>query len=240
VLDDKYVIIADGHHRYKTALQYSKEHPEDEPAGYRMLAFVNIMNKGLVILPTHRLVQGIEGFEPEKLITALKNDFDMEDFEFGTGDDLAARQTMFNRMEELFKAGKHAFGLYCKDGRYYTLVLKHESLMDRIQGHSDAWKRLDVTILHTLILEDQLGIDKEKLAAGTIEGGSYVEYIKAIGDAVQGSIEKVNEKGYQAVFFMNPTKVKEVEDVATNHETMPQKSTFFYPKMYTGFVIHRL
>ncbi len=240
VLDDKYVIIADGHHRYKTALQHSKEHPGDESRGFRMIALVNTMNKGLVILPTHRLIQGIEGFEPKKLITALANDFDIEDFEYSAGDDKTARQAMFRRMEELFSTDKHAFGLYCRNGRYYTLVLKHENLMDGIQGYSDAWKRLDVTILHTLILEDQLGIDKDKLAAGTIEGGSYVEYIKAIGDAVAKSIDKVNEKGYQAVFFMNPTRIREVEDVATNHETMPQKSTFFYPKVYTGFVMHRL
>jgi uncharacterized protein (DUF1015 family) len=120
------------------------------------------------------------------------------------------------------------------------MLLNNESKMDEIEGHSTAWKSLDVTLLHNLILEDKLGITKEKVASGTIEGGSYVEYIKAVGDAVQTSVDKVNDKGYQAVFFMNPTKVEEVEDVATNHETMPQKSTFFYPKVYTGFVINKL
>lgn len=239
VLENKYVIIADGHHRYKTALQYSKEHPDMESAQYRMMAFVNVMNKGLVVLPTHRLVQSVEDFDSKKLIEALRKDFDIMEFEF-VDDDRDARQMMFNKMDEMFRDGKHAFGLYCKDGKYYTLVLKDEKLMDGITSHSDAWKHLDVTILHKLILEDRLGIDKAKLAAGTIEGGSYVEYIKAIGDAVQKSIDKVNEKGYQAVFFMNPTRVKEVEEVATNHETMPQKSTFFYPKVYTGFVMHRI
>ncbi len=239
-LDRKYIIIADGHHRYKTALQYSREHPDEEPVQYRMLAFVNIMNRGLVILPTHRLIQGIEGFDCEKLIAALSRDFSTEEFEFGSGDDEDSRHAMFSRMEEHFKVGRHAFGLYCGDGKYYSLLLNDESKMDIIQDHSEAWKRLDVTILHKLILEDRLGIDKEKVAAGTIEGGSYVEYIKAIGDAVQKSVDKVNDEGYQAVFFMNPTKVREVEEVATNHETMPQKSTFFYPKMYTGLVINKL
>ena len=240
VMENKYAIIADGHHRYKTALQYSREHPEDESAGYRMLAFVNTANKGLVILPTHRLLRGIEGFDPQKLMSGLARDFEVEEFEFDAGNDKAARQSMFSRMDEHFTSGRHAIGLYCNDGRYYTLVLKDEKLMDKIQGHSDAWKHLDVTILHKLILEEQLGIDSKKLAAGTIVGGSYVEYIKAVGDAVEKSIEKVNEKGYQAVFFMNPTRVQEVKEVATNHETMPQKSTFFYPKVYTGFVMHRL
>ena len=240
VMDEKYIIIADGHHRYKTALRYSREHPETESAQYRMLAFVNTMNPGLVILPTHRLVQGVEGFDCAKLVASLSQDFAVEEFEFASGDDSEAKVAMFSTMKEHFEAGKHALGLYCNDGRYYSLVLKNESKMDAIQDHSDAWKRLDVTILHKMILEDLLGIDREKVASGTIEGGSYVEYIKAVGDAVQGSVDKVNDNGYQAVFFMNPTKVEEVEDVATNHETMPQKSTFFYPKVYTGFVINRL
>ena len=214
VLDGRYIIIADGHHRYKTALQYSKEHPDQESSRYRMLAFVNIMNKGLVILPTHRLIQGIEGFDAEKLIHELRRDFTIEEFEFDIGDDKDARHAMSSKMEDHFKAGEHAFGLYCGNGRYYSLVLKDESTMDDIQDHSEAWKHADVTILHRLILEARLGIDKKKLAAGTIEGGSYVEYIKAIGDAVQKSVDEVNEKGYQAVFFMNPTKVREVEELA--------------------------
>jgi uncharacterized protein (DUF1015 family) len=240
VMDKRYIIIADGHHRYKTALRYSREHPESESARYRMLAFVNTMNPGLVILPTHRLVQGVEGFDRDKLIDGLSQDFEVEEFPFTSGDDSNARKAMFSTMKAQFEIGKHALGLYCNDGKYYSLVLKNESKMDAIQNHSNAWKRLDVTILHKMILEEQLGIDKEKVASGTIEGGSYVEYIKAVGDAVQRSVDKVNHKGYQAVFFMNPTKVEEVEDVATNHETMPQKSTFFYPKVYTGFVINRL
>ncbi len=240
VMNHKYIIIADGHHRYKTALKFRKENPHLNTAQYRMLAFVNIKNEGLVILPTHRLVQGIEDFDCKKLIDDLSKNFEIEEFSFPEGDDKEARKAMFGRMREHFSASSHAFGLYCNDEKYYSLVLKDEGIMDGISDHSHAWKRLDVTILHKLILEDKLGITKEKVASGTIDGGSYVEYIKAVGDAVQESIDKVNENGYQTVFFMNPTKVEEVEEVATNHETMPQKSTFFYPKVYTGFVINKL
>jgi uncharacterized protein (DUF1015 family) len=238
VLQSRYIIIADGHHRYKTALRYNKEHP-DESSKYRMLAFVNTMNKGLVILPTHRLVQRVEGFGCEKLLSSLSEDFEIETFEF-PDDDTKARSNMFRRLDDHFTEGSNALGLYCNDGKYYSMVLKNENIMDAISDHSDAWKHLDVTILHKLILEDRLGLDKKKIASGTIEGGSYVEYIKAVGDAVLRSVDKVNNSGYQAVFFMNPTKVEEVEEVATNHETMPQKSTFFYPKVYTGFVINKL
>jgi len=120
------------------------------------------------------------------------------------------------------------------------LTLKDINSMNKVQNKSEAWKKLDISILHQLILEDHLGIDKAKLASGTIAGGAFIEYIKDIGDAVQKAIDKVTSAGYQALFFMNPTRADEVETVATNHETMPQKSTFFYPKVYTGYVINKL
>jgi uncharacterized protein (DUF1015 family) len=173
-------------------------------------------------------------------LSDLSEDFEIEEFPLGSDGGKEAQAAMFKRLNEHFSEGKHAIGLYCNDGNYYSLVLKNLEKMEGISDHSEAWKHLDVTILHKLILEDRLGITKAKLAECSIDGGSFVEYIKAIGDAVDRSIDKVNSKGYQAVFFMNPTKVKEVEDVATNHETMPQKSTFFYPKVYTGFVINKL
>jgi uncharacterized protein (DUF1015 family) len=238
VLKSRYIIIADGHHRYKTALKYNKEHP-DESSKYRMLAFVNTKNEGLMILPTHRLVQRVGDFDCAFLLSSLSENFEVEAFEF-QDDDREARSNMFKRLDEHFKEGKHALGLYCNDGKYYSMLLKNENILDAIPNHSKAWKHLDVTILHKLILEDILSLDKDKIAGGSIVGGSYVEYIKAVGDAVSRSVDKVNNSGYQALFFMNPTKVKEVEDVATNHETMPQKSTFFYPKVYTGFVINKL
>jgi uncharacterized protein (DUF1015 family) len=100
-------------------------------------------------------------------------------------------------------------------------------------------RKLDVAILHTLVLDKMLGIDKEKLAQGTMRGGGYVVYIKGIGDAVDESIQNV-KNGAQAVFFMNPTRVQEVEAVSKNFEVMPQKSTFFQPKVWTGFTINKL
>ena len=89
-----------------------------------------------------------------------------------------------------------------------------------------------------MILDRMLGIDKEKLLHGTMTGGGYVVYIKGIGDAVDESIRQVKE-GAQAVFFMNPTRIGEVEAVSKNFECMPQKSTFFYPKLLTGLVVNR-
>ncbi len=232
LMEDKYVIIADGHHRYKTALALSKEHPELESAKYRMMTFVNISNPGLVVLPTHRLVQNLENFSKEKLLADAA-----EHFAIHTFDD---RDDMFELMDEKFKSGEHAFGLFMDDGKFYALVLKDVSVMDKIlPDRSKELRQLDVSILHTLILDRILGIDKEKLAQGTMKGGGYVVYIKGIGDAVDEAIKSV-KKGAQAVFFMNPTRVEEVEAVSKNFEVMPQKSTFFQPKVWTGFTINRL
>jgi uncharacterized protein (DUF1015 family) len=244
VLADKSIIIADGHHRYKTALKLHDEHsapidPVNESSGYRMMTFVNMMNEGLVILPTHRLVQKIENFDANKLLVDLEQNFSIERFHI-EGDEESAKNGMFSALENAFNSGTHAFGLFCNTGDYYLLTLNRMDAMNEVQDRSEAWRKLDVSILHQLILEDQLGIDKTKLAAGTITGGAYVEYIKDIGDAVQKAIDKVKHSGYQAVFFMNPTRAAEVEAVATNHETMPQKSTFFYPKIFTGYVINKL
>jgi uncharacterized protein (DUF1015 family) len=245
ILANKSIIIADGHHRYKTALQLQKDHsgPEDpvyNSSNYRMLTFVNMMNEGLVILPTHRLIQKVENFDTEKFLTDLEQHFTINTYTIEGTNDRTARYEMFNDLKAAFSDSKHSFGLYCKTGKYYLLTLNDTTAMDKIADKSEAWRRLDVSILHQLILDDILGIDKAKLASGTITGGAYIEYIKDIGDAVQKAIDKVNDSGYQAVFFMNPTRAAEVEAVATNHETMPQKSTFFYPKIFTGLVINKL
>ena len=228
----KYVIIADGHHRYKTALQLSRENPELESAKYRMLTFVNISNPGLVVLPTHRLVRNLEVFDKEKLLEDIKQYFELEIFD--------NKNDMFNLMDKMFAKNKHSFGLFMDDGNYYAFTLKDMEIMGSLLADKSAELRsLDVAILHALILDKMLGIDKEKLLQGTVKGGGFVSYIKGIGDAVDESIKAVKGTS-QAVFFMNPTRVEEVEAVSNNFECMPQKSTFFHPKIWTGFTINKL
>ncbi|TFG33742.1 DUF1015 domain-containing protein [Candidatus Thorarchaeota archaeon] len=229
---DKYVIIADGHHRYKTALTLSSENPDLETARFRMLTFVNISNPGLVVLPTHRLVQNLEIFSKEKLVEEIKHYFDLEVFD--------NKDQMFDLMDKMFKEGRHAFGLFMNDDKFYSFTLRDNRIMDEIlPDKSSELRRLDVTILHSLVLDKILGIDKEKLLQGTMKGGGFVVYIKGIGDAVDESINTVKESA-QAVFFMNPTRIQEVEAVSKNFEVMPQKSTFFHPKIWTGFTINKL
>ncbi len=232
LMESKYIIIADGHHRYKTALALRKEHPELESTKYRMLTFVNISNPGLVVLPTHRLVQRLEHFSKEKLLADVKKYFEVEMFQ--------SKDQMFALLSKRFNEGKHSFGLFIDDGNFYTLTLNDVSIMNHLlPDKSTELRGLDVAILHALILDKMLGIDKKKLAEGTMKGGGYVTYIKGIGDAVEESIKTVQNEG-QAVFFMNPTRVQEVEAVSKNFECMPQKSTFFQPKVWTGFTINKL
>ena len=229
---NKYIIIADGHHRYKTALALSGENPGLESAKYRMLTFVNISNPGLVVLPTHRLVQNLEVFSKDQLLTDIKEYFDLEAFD--------NKEDMFSLMDKMFKQNKHSFGLFMDDGNFYSFALRDTKIMDSLlSDKSPELRGLDVAILHALILDKMLGIDKEKLLQGTVKGGGYVSYIKGIGDAVDESIRTVKGAS-QAVFFMNPTRVEEVEAVSNNFETMPQKSTFFHPKIWTGFTINKL
>ncbi|MFW9848724.1 MAG: DUF1015 domain-containing protein [Candidatus Thorarchaeota archaeon] len=232
LMENKYVIIADGHHRYKTALQLSKENPDLESAKYRMLTFVNISNPGLVVLPTHRLVQHLDNFDGESLLNQIKNYFDLETF--------SDKDSMFAHMKKMFENGKHTLGLFIDDGYFYALTLQDLTIMREVMpDSSDELRNLDVSVLHALVLDKMLGIDKEKLKQGTMKGGGFITYLKGIGDAVEESINSVKGEA-QAVFFMNPTKVEEVEAVSKNFEVMPQKSTFFQPKVWTGFTINKL
>jgi uncharacterized protein (DUF1015 family) len=158
--------------------------------------------------------------------------FDVEAFD--------TSNAMFTLMDKKFNEGKHSFGLFMDDGKFYCMTLGELSIMDKLlSDKSEELRGLDVAILHSLILDKMLGIDKEKLAQGTVKGGGYVSYIKGIGDAVEESIKSVKGSS-QAVFFMNPTRVNEVEAVSKNFECMPQKSTFFQPKVWTGFTINKL
>ena len=225
------IFIADGHHRYETALNYSLQHPELTDAGYIMMTLVNLYDPGLVILPTHRMITKLN-IDQEQLIEKLSEDFKVE-------------QLSSPRLEEVIKllddlaefqgpggtAHKHVFGLYIGNNVYYTLKLRDEEIINHKMpaDSSNAWRSLDVSVLQKLILEQLLGIDKEAVAAGEI-----VKYTRDVQEAVQ-AVDKGESK---IAFIMNPTLIGEVTQVAENNEKMPQKSTFFYPKLITGLVIN--
>ncbi|UCH88500.1 MAG: DUF1015 domain-containing protein [Thermoplasmata archaeon] len=235
VMAEKQLFIADGHHRYETANTYMEENPTLEGAKYGMMTFVNMQNVGLVVLPTHRLVKNLEEFEPAQFEDKLQGDFILETFEFSAKNEEDQRKAMFTKLRQLYDSGKHAFGMYCENDRYYLVTLKDDSSLGTRTDIPGVLKQLDVTILHSLILDSILGIDEEKLAQQ-----ANVEYIKDTGTAIQESIDMVNSGEFQLVFFMNPPKVEEIDLVAGAGEKMPQKSTFFYPKVYSGLIINKI
>ncbi|MFA5239228.1 MAG: DUF1015 domain-containing protein [Phycisphaerae bacterium] len=237
MMSNKSCIIADGHHRYETALAYSKESANPE-AAYRMMAFANARSEGLVILATHRLVGNIEDFDSAKLITRLKEDFEVTEYKIGRriDDKEDTKQKMLAQMKAEYGRDEIAFGIYSGGDAFYTAVLKNKQAMESVSPNmSGYWRSLDVSVLHKLILEKLLGVDEKQLVAG-----SRLEYIKDNDNAIDESIAKVDSGQKQAAFFTNPVKMQQIENVVAAGEKMPQKSTYFYPKVYTGLTINKL
>jgi uncharacterized protein (DUF1015 family) len=236
MMSDKSCIIADGHHRYTTGLTYSKE-SSNPAAKYQMLAFANMHQDGLIVLATHRLVDKLENFSVEKLLEDLGEKFRITKFEFGSEQEKTqAEQDMLERMHAEHDEDECAFGIYGADNAFYVAVLKDKNAMDSVvPDMSQAWRTLDVSILHKLVLEGLLGIDQEKLA----EDGN-LQYVKDTPNAVADSIAQVDAGQKQVAFFMNPIKLQQLKMVTEAGERMPQKSTYFYPKVYTGLTINKL
>ncbi|MBA7619812.1 hypothetical protein ES703_27153 [subsurface metagenome] len=236
MMRDKSCIIADGHHRYETGLVYSKE-TANPTAKYQMIAFVNTCHEGLVILATHRLVGNLDNFNSRKLIAELKENFEIAEFQFDSPRaKTEARQKMLTQMRAEQKLDKNALGIYCANNAFYAAVLKDKQTMDAVAPQkSSPWKSLDVSVLHKLILEKLLGIGEKQLADGT-----QLEYTKDTETVIDESIVKVDAGVRQAAFFMNPVKMQQLKLVTDAGEKMPQKSTYFYPKIYTGLTINKL
>jgi len=233
----KSCIIADGHHRYETGLIYSKEAADNRAVKYQMMAFTNTCDEGLIILATHRLIGNIENFDIKKLISALEENFEITEYRFDSPQaKTAAKQKMLSQMKAEYDRDENAFGIYSGGAVFGVAVLKNKKAMDPVApAMSPAWRSLDVSILHKLILEKMLGIDEKKLA-----GQSNIEYIKDTKNAIDDSIAKVDTGDKQVVFFMNPAKLHQLKMVTDAGEKMPQKSTYFYPKVYTGLTINKL
>ncbi|MBN2271530.1 MAG: DUF1015 domain-containing protein [Sedimentisphaerales bacterium] len=236
MMRDKSVIIADGHHRYTTGLTYSREN-SNPAAKYQMLAFTNMAHEGLIVLATHRLVANLDGFDMEKLIADLGKDFEVTATAFEDEDSKAdAKGEVLAAMKGEMDKGRSAFVIYGGDGAFYLAVLKDARAMDSAAPErSAAYRSLDVAVLHKLILEELLGIDEQCRIRG-----ENLEYVKGTPNAIDDSIARVDAGQIQAAFFMNPIRMSQLIGVTDAGERMPQKSTYFYPKMFTGLTINKL
>lgn len=228
---DKTLFIADGHHRYETALAYRDEMRAERseaggPESYEnvMLTFVNMDDRGLTIFPAHRLIHELGAPDPARLEQGLSKYFQLDRIA------LPQRERLIEALREKGAAGQHAFGLYLHGFKnYYLLTLNAESVMDElVPDRGLEWRRLDVTICHSLLLDKVLGI-----AAHMVE--EQVDYRRSASEA----LDLVGKGEEAAAVLLNPTRPEEVRQVARNGERMPQKSTDFYPKMLTGLVLNR-
>ncbi|MDE6132782.1 MAG: DUF1015 domain-containing protein [Oscillospiraceae bacterium] len=218
---DKKLYIADGHHRYETALNFHKKQGT-ESSGYIAMMLVNMENKGLVVFPTHRIVKNLDNFNAEKVIEACKPYFTIAE--------APGEERMQAALNQLYDDGKKAFAMYTGCGKCYVMTLSDESAVKRLLPEmSEAYCGLDVTVLHSLVLERILGIDKENMA-----NQKNLTYTRSRREA----LEAVDMDGADCSFILNPTKVSEIRDVAAAGEKMPQKSTYFYPKLITGLVMN--
>lgn len=227
---DRKLFIADGHHRYETALNYRNYcrekgiSKEGDAQDYQMIFMCDMEHPGLVVLPTHRLVRDLASFDKEEVLKKCKKYFAVTEHQ-GVED-------MGDVLYKEYKKGKNAFGFYCGDNKWNMLVLKNSEAVKKFCPKlSKALRTLDVTVLHSMILEEIFGIDKENMAQQI-----NLTYSKHFEEAISA----VDEGKAQCSFVMNPTRVDQIKEVASVGEKMPQKSTYFYPKMITGMVMNKL
>lgn len=232
--EERHLYIADGHHRYETALNYRedvramrKHLPADDAANFVLMALIDIDDPGLLVLPTHRLVAHLE----ERALNALSSQqlgrfFTVREMAIGDYPPEAPLQM-------LAQARDAAPTFVICTAEQSWLISLNEQGKARMEesGHSAAWNELDVAVAHTLVLEDLLGLNAADLTAGT-----HVSFTRDARQALQA----VQDKEAQVALLLNPTRVRQICDVAEANDRMPQKSSYFYPKLSTGLVINPL
>lgn len=231
-LVDEAVLIADGHHRYETAIAYrdfrrdvAEEHRDDAPYEFALAFFVNLRDPGLAVFPTHRVVYGVEGFDLDRVWSRLEGheDFSVEPIDGSDLDDV--RGTLESAGEE-----RPSFVLYGRGGDARLVSFVGHSSSEIFDPETpDEVRELDVAILHEGVLDRILGISKEAQEAKT-----NLNYIKGWEPAAKALDDPKN----QLVVLMNPTPVDQVDRVCRSGGVMPQKSTFFYPKILSGLLVH--
>ena len=216
------LLIADGHHRYETARAYRDEIGGEGPHNYTLMALTGLDDPGLTVFPTHRMLSGLacDLERQERLANGLRELFDVSEVS----------------AEELDPSGEEGLGVFGYiDSHFrkpFRLRLKDTAELDRIlENRPESYRRLDVAILESLVLTGILGLTEEDIAAKRGIG-----YAKSIGDVEVG----LDSGGYDAAFVLRPTPVEQVREVAATGETMPPKSTYFFPKILSGIVFNPL
>ena len=232
-LEDKQLFIADGHHRYETAITYRNAmreqnpgHTGDEPYNYIMMFLENMDDPGLVVFPTHRMVRSLVGYSEHGVLSQLAENFDVIRID---AEDISASvaQKLDKNNDDI-----PCFAMYTGKEYYYLLRLKDLASADRANPEKSlALRHLDVTVLHSLILGKVFGMTDADL-----KNQDYLSYTRDISEAV----DEVKNGNFQCSFMLNPTKIHEIKEISLAKEKMPQKSTYFYPKLVTGLVMNKI
>jgi uncharacterized protein (DUF1015 family) len=219
-LRDTELLIADGHHRYETARVYADEVGGDGPHRYVLMCLVALQDPGLTVFPTHRLVRGLTPNQHETLASALRRDFEIAEL-----DDA----------HQLVPEPNHAVKLGYIDSHFrkpFMLTLKDPAIADAaLPERAEPYRRLDTAVLEALILKGPLELSDHDI--DELNGLGYARDF----DQALGFIESAT---YDAAFFMAPTPIQRVQEVADAGESMPPKSTYFFPKVPTGLLFNPL
>jgi len=237
-MNDKSLFIADGHHRYETALNYRNEmrakagsYTGNEPFNFIMMYFSNMDDEGMTIWPTHRVVHSLKDFDADAFLSKCKEYFDCREFAYAASSEPEVRASF---LKELEKSGAKtvSLGLHLRARDiYYLLSFKSNDMMDKVFGDSipEVFKGLDVTVLHSLVFARILGMTQEAQ-----EKQQNLIYVKSYDEAISACSNDQN----QLVFLLNATKIEQVKSVALAGFVMPQKSTYFYPKLLSGLTLN--
>lgn len=225
-LEDKTLLIADGHHRYETAMNYSNE-SNDPEAQYVMSYFTNSEDDNLIIFPTHRIIT--KEFDNKTIMNAVSKYYDVTKLPFDSFNKLRIKKEFLEQIEDSNKT-RITTGLYLKgDSAFYILKLKDSSYS--LINAPDVLKKLDLVALQELIITKELKYTKEEQMA---QDG--IKYIKQEFEA----FDAIDNSKASASFIMAYPKMKDIKDVSSKGYRMPQKSTYFYPKLLSGIVINPL
>jgi uncharacterized protein (DUF1015 family) len=241
---DKKLIIADGHHRYETALNLRDEgraklQQADRYAAHEfaMMTFINTHSRGLTILPTHRLIRNLAGFDFDKFRKTVGQYFDWYSYPFLNDAERVTAYADFLKDFQGVNHGRRGVGIYpgtnaSGGGAFYLFLLRRDADLETILPDISAAQRgLDVVLLHRLIIEKGLGISQDAVASE-----QNVGYKREM----EGAILTVDKGEAQLALLLNPARVQQVADIALGGDVLPQKSTDFYPKLLSGVAIFKL
>lgn len=234
-----WLIIADGHHRYETALIFRDEcraraaNPDPLAAyEFAMMTFINAHSRGLVILATHRLLRNLPDFQFAQFRKDAQKYFDWYAYPFTSPEERAAAYSEFRKDLDSPRHGRRAIGIYVGGEAFYLFTLRRNAdLAQLLPDLSEAQRGLDVVLLHRLLLEKVLRVSAEAVAAE-----KHVAYERE----TDAAIAAVDRGEAQMACLLNPVRVQQVAEIALAGDVLPQKSTDFYPKLLSGLAIYKV